>query len=51
MKKAATAWIDDGAPRMGAALADYKVISLAPLLLMLRSMAGLVFGQEDQAGP
>ena len=35
IKDAASAWIDDYAPSMGAALAYYTVFSLAPLLLKL----------------
>lgn len=40
------AWIDDAAPSMGAALAYYSVFSLAPLLLIVMTVAGVVFGQE-----
>ncbi|MFC4160767.1 YihY/virulence factor BrkB family protein [Chitinimonas lacunae] len=45
-RAAASAWIDDYAPSMGAALAYYTVFSLAPLLLIVISVAGLVFGAE-----
>ncbi len=50
VKKAATAWIDDYAPSMGAALSYYTVFSLAPLLLIVVSVAGLVFGEEAVRG-
>ena len=50
IKKAAAAWIDDYAPSMGAALSYYTVFSLAPLLLMVISIAGLVFGEEAARG-
>ncbi len=40
------AWIDDAAPSMGAALAYYSVFSLAPLLLIVMTLAALVFGQD-----
>jgi membrane protein len=50
VKGAGEAWIDDYAPSMGAALAYYTVFSLAPLLLMVISIAGLVFGQEAARG-
>src|SRR6187551_1305992 len=50
VKGAVAAWIDDYAPSMGAALAYYTVFSLAPLLLIVVSIAGLVFGEEAARG-
>ena len=50
VKAAATAWIDDYAPSMGAALAYYSVFSLAPLLLIVISVAGLLFGEDAARG-
>jgi len=44
VKSSVSAWIDDYAPSMGAALAYYTVFSLAPLLLIVIARAGLVFG-------
>lgn len=41
-----SAWIDDNAPSMGAALAYYTVFSIAPLLLIVISVAGIIFGVE-----
>ncbi|WKB51197.1 YihY/virulence factor BrkB family protein [Eleftheria terrae] len=49
-KQAVSAWIDDNAASMGAALAYYTVFSMAPLLLIVISVAGLVFGQEAARG-
>ena len=46
VKDTAAAWIDDYAPSMGAALSYYTVFSLAPMLLIVISVAGLVFGAE-----
>ncbi len=43
-------WIDDQAPSMGAALAYYTVFSIAPLLLIVISIAGLIFGAEVARG-
>jgi len=40
----------DQAPRLGAALAYYTVLSLAPLLILLISIAGLVLGKEAAQG-
>jgi membrane protein len=39
-------WNRHNAPRLGAALAYYTLLSLAPLLLVLISIAGLVFGSR-----
>ena len=50
VKKAGTAWTLDYAPSMGAALSYYTVFSLAPLLLIVVSVAGLVFGEEAVRG-
>jgi membrane protein len=49
-RKSVTAWIDDYAPSMGAALAYFTLFSLAPLLLLVISMAGLVFDAEAARG-
>ncbi|PIL42855.1 hypothetical protein CR105_22180 [Massilia eurypsychrophila] len=43
---AANAWMDDYAPSMGAALSYYTLFSLAPLLVLVIAIAGLVFGQD-----
>lgn len=50
LKRVANSWLDDYAPSMGAALAYYTLFSLAPLLLIVISVAGLVFGQEAARG-
>lgn len=49
-KKAVMSWLDDYAPSMGAALAYYTVFSIAPLLLIVISVAGLVFGEAAARG-
>jgi membrane protein len=43
-------WIDDGASSMGAALAFYSLLSMAPVLLMVITVAGLFFGEEAARG-
>ena len=43
-------WSEDYAPSMGAALSYYSVFSLAPLLLIVISIAGLAFGDEAARG-
>src|SRR5205809_1402412 len=42
-------WIQDKAPQLGAALAYYTVFSLAPLILVLLAIVGMVF-RNDPAG-
>jgi membrane protein len=49
-KEAVLAWMDDFAPSMGAALAYYTLFSLAPLLLLVISIAGIVFGADAARG-
>jgi membrane protein len=50
LSKAVNAWMDDHAQSMGAALSYYTVFSIAPLLLIAISVAGLVFGQDAAQG-
>jgi membrane protein len=50
LKEAATSWVEDNAPSMGAALSYYTLFSIAPLLLIAISVAGLVFGQDAAQG-
>ena len=47
---AANAWMDDYAPSMGAALSYYTLFSLAPLLVLIIAIAGLIFGQDAAQG-
>ncbi|MEY2481153.1 MAG: rane protein [Verrucomicrobiota bacterium] len=48
-KQTAQEWIDDGAPQLGAALAYYSVFSLAPMILLLLTLVGVLF-RHDPAG-
>jgi membrane protein len=50
LKQTLTAWNDDNAPRLGAALAYYAVFSIPPLVTLLIGMAGLVWGDAAAAG-
>ncbi|WP_457424383.1 YihY/virulence factor BrkB family protein [Roseateles sp. P5_E7] len=50
IKASLVAWLDDYAPSMGAALSYYTVFSLAPLIVIVVSLAGLVFGTEAVRG-
>ena len=42
-------WLSDKAPQLGAALAYYTVFSLAPLVLILLAIVGMIF-RDDPAG-
>jgi len=46
----ASDWSEDNAARLAAALAYYTVLSIAPLLVLAVSIAGLVFGEEAARG-
>ena len=50
IKSSFAAWVDDYAPSMGAALSYYTVFSLAPLLVIVISVAGLIFGADAVRG-
>ncbi len=50
IKKSVVSWIDDYASSMGAALAYYTLFSIAPLLLIVISIAGLVYGEDAARG-
>ncbi len=50
VKESAQEWQKDGALDLGAALAYYAIFSLAPLLLVVIGVAGLVWGREAVQG-
>ncbi len=50
MGKTITQFMEDNAPRLGAALAYYTVISLAPLLLVFVGVIGQVLGRDAARG-
>ena len=50
LKATVQAWSDDYAPSMGAALAYYTLFSIAPLLLIVIAVAGMVFGEQAARG-
>jgi len=49
-KESVSAWIEDFAPSMGAAIAYYTAFSIAPLIIIVIAIAGLVFGEEAASG-
>jgi membrane protein len=50
IREAGREWLADQAQRLGASLAFYTLLSLAPLLVITVALAGLVFGQEAANG-
>jgi membrane protein len=50
LKEAASSWSDDRAPSMGAAISYYSMFSIAPLLVIVISVAGLFFGTDAVQG-
>ena len=50
LSDAVTAWWNDQAPSKGAALAYYSMFSIAPLLYLIISIAGLFFGPDAVRG-
>ncbi len=50
LKETFTQWQEDKAPTLAAALAYYTVFSLAPLLIIVIAIAGLVFGADAAQG-
>jgi membrane protein len=50
VKSTFAAWSDDNVPRLGAALAYYTALSLAPLVVVVVAVAGLAFGKQAVQG-
>ena len=49
LKQTFNEWLQDKAPQLGAALAYYTVFSLAPLVLVLLAIVGVIF-RDNPAG-
>jgi membrane protein len=49
LKQTFNEWLEDKAPQLGAALAYYTVFSLAPLILVLLAIIGVIF-RDDSKG-
>src|SRR5689334_1057918 len=45
-----TGWYEHNGSRLGASLAFYTLLSLAPLLVIVVAVAGLVFGRQAAEG-
>ncbi len=50
LRTTASAWSDHEAPRLGAALAFYTILSLAPLVILTVALVALVFGRSAAQG-
>ncbi len=50
LKETSDAWMEDNALRLSAALAYYSIFSIAPLLVISISIAGLVLGEDAVRG-
>lgn len=49
-KQASSEWISDNASRLGASVAFYTLLSLAPLIVIAVAVAAVVYGQEAAQG-
>jgi len=50
LRQTVSEFLDDNVPRLSAALAYYSIFSLAPLLLIAISIAGVFFGDDAASG-
>jgi len=50
LKETFNEWSEDKVPRLGAALAFYTALSIAPLVVLLLSIAAFFFGEEAARG-
>src|SRR5271157_4829122 len=49
-RQASSEWIDDNAPRLGASVAFYTLLSPAPVIVLAIAAAAVVYGQEAAQG-
>jgi membrane protein len=50
LKQALAEWLNDNAPRLGASLAFYTLLSLAPGIIIIVAVAAFAYGQEAAEG-
>lgn len=50
LRQASSEWAGDNAPRLGASLAFYALLSLAPVLVVAVAVAAVVYGQKATQG-
>ncbi len=49
-RQASSEWFNDNAPRLGASVAFYTLLSLAPVIVIAVAVAAVVYGQEAAQG-
>jgi membrane protein len=49
-RQASSDWVDDNVPRLGAAVAFYTLLSLAPVIVIAVALAATVYGEEAAQG-
>jgi membrane protein len=49
-RRASSEWINDNAPRLGAAVAFYALLSMAPVIVIAVAVAAVFYGQEAAQG-
>ena len=49
-QQASSEWFDDNVPRLGASVAFYTLLSLAPLIVITAALAAVVYGNEAAQG-
>jgi membrane protein len=50
IRQASNEWMNDNAPRLGAAVAFYALLSLAPIVVIAIAVAAVVYGQDAAQG-
>lgn len=50
VRQATIEWINDNAPRLGASLAFYTLLSLAPVIVIAVALAAVAYGQDAAQG-
>ena len=49
-RQASSEWVNDNVPRLGASVAFYTLLSLAPVIVIAVALAAVVYGQEAAQG-
>src|SRR5579871_3437288 len=49
-RQASSEWVNDNAPRLGAAVAFYTLLSLAPVIVIAVAVAAAIYGQTAAQG-
>jgi len=49
-RQASSDWVDDNVPRLGASVAFYTLLSLAPVIVIAVALAEVIYGQEAAQG-